>query len=103
MDYRELNSKTVKDKFPVPMVEELLDELHGVSVFTKLDLTLRYHQVLMFRLDIEKFEFHTHHGHFEFLVTPFELSNTPSTFQSLMNEVFHAYLHKCVLIFLMIF
>ncbi|XP_019248736.1 PREDICTED: uncharacterized protein LOC109228004 [Nicotiana attenuata] len=77
VDYRELNAKTVN---------ELLDELYWSRYFTKLDLKSGYHQVRMDPLDIEKTAFRTHHGHFEFLVMPFGLSNAPSTFQALMNE-----------------
>jgi hypothetical protein len=100
IDFRQLNKVTVKNKFPLPWIDDLFDQLNDAKIFSKIDLRSGYHQVRIKEEDINKTSFRTRYGHYEFTVVPFGLSNAPTIFMCLMNGVFREYQNKFFIVFL---
>jgi hypothetical protein len=100
INYREMNKVTVKNKYPLPRVNDIFDQLHGSQVFSKIDLRSGYHQLKIKEEDIQKTTFRTRYGHYEFLVMPFGLTNAPAVFMDMMNRTFREFVDWCVVVFI---
>nr|XP_016466330.1 PREDICTED: RNA-directed DNA polymerase homolog [Nicotiana tabacum] len=100
IDYRQLNKVIVKNRYPLPRIDDLFDQLQGAWVFSKIDLRSGYHQLKFREPDIPKSAFRTRYGHYEFLVMPFGLTNAPAAFIHLIHSVFRPYLDSFVIFFI---
>ncbi|KAA0040400.1 ty3-gypsy retrotransposon protein [Cucumis melo var. makuwa] len=100
IDYRELNKVTVKNRYPLPKIDDLFDQLQGATVFSKIDLRSGYHQLKIKDGDVPKTAFHSRYGHYEFIVMSFGLTNAPAVFMDLMNSVFREFLDTFVIVFI---
>ena len=100
VDYRALNEVTIKNKYALPMINDLFDQLQGAKVFSKIDLRSGYHQLKIREKDIPKTTFTTRYGLYEYTVMSFGLTNAPAYFMSMMNKVFMEYLDKFVVVFI---
>ena len=86
VDYRQLNKMTIKNKYPLPRIDDLMDQLHGSSVFSKIDMRSGYHQILVKADDVQKIAFRSRYGHYEYVVMPFGVTNAPAVFMDYMNR-----------------
>ena len=100
VDYRQMNKMTVKNKYPLPRIDDLFDQLKGASVFSKIDLRYRYHQLRIKDTDVHKTTFRMRYRHYEFLIIPFRLTNAPTNFMDLMNHVFRSYVDQFFVVFI---
>ena len=100
IDYRQLNKMTIKNRYPLPRINDLFDQIHRATIFSKIDLRFGYHQVRIKDEDIFKTAFRTRYRNYEFVVMPFGLTNCPTTFMCLMNSVLRKYLDKFVVVFI---
>jgi len=100
INYRELNKVTIKNKYSLPRIDDLFDQLHGSQVFSKIDLRSSYHQLKIKEDDIQKTAFRTRYGHYEFLVMPFRLTNASVPFMDMMNRTFRKFVDRCVVVFI---
>jgi hypothetical protein len=99
-DYRNLNNVTIKNKYPLPRIQDLFDQVRGAGVFSKIDLRSGYHQIKIKNEHVPKTAFVSRCGHHEYLVVPFGLTNAPAIFLRLMNKIFMPYLEKFVIVFI---
>ena len=100
IDYRQLNKVIIKNKYSLPRIEDLFNQLKGASVFSKIDLRSRYNQLRVKDVNVPKTTFRTRYGHYEFLLMPFGLTNASTSFMDLINRVFHPYLDHFVVVFI---
>ena len=100
IDYQELNKVMVKNRYPLPRIADLFDQLQVASWFSKIDLQLGYHQMWVRNEDVQKTAFRTRYGHYEFLVMPFGLTNAPAVFMDLMNHICRPMLDRSVIVFI---